>query len=600
MRVYQQQNQYKSLSGIDIQLPSLTVLTGLNGAGKTQLLKGIAGGHVAIEQDNGVIPRLRYTNSMVRDNRLMYANPEHLVPNEAKTDIDSLIRAGIGLLDDFKKKASVTPNLTIIQQHSISSGLDWAVIITKIAEKLGKQVIDLTNSEVATYWPAYSTSIFNQNLSGIFKKYSDRLDENDYREFRHNKGQTDVEFLSKHEFESAFGTPPWELFNRIISLMGLNYTIDSPINSHREVKYTAALTDKTTNKEIDFSDLSSGERTLMSLVFALYNTNFDIDFPEFLLLDEPDASLHPSMCKQLLDIVETVFVKEKGVNVILTTHSPTTVALSREECLYVMNRSGVRVQKVSKDKALSLLLAGVPSLSVNYENRRQVFVESRVDVALYESFYQNLRPKLNAEVSIDFISSGVGGEGNCDQVREVVNTLSRFGNKTVYGIIDWDLKNNGNDFVKVLGHNQRYSIENYVFDPVVLVAFLIWGKYIDKQAIGLAPEETYLDLKAFDNGRLQHAVDFVVSKIKVKTNSKKEGQIVVGYISGAQVNVPLWYLHFPGHGLENAIKAAFPKLGAHTKPDELKKAVLLVVADDLPGLIPLDILLLFQSIQNLS
>src|SRR5690606_21408835 len=127
--------------------------------------------------------------------------------------------------------------------------------------------------------------------------------------------------------------------------------------------------------EVKFSDLSSGEKVLMSLALALYNSKFDIEFPRVLLMDEPDASLHPTMSKQFLEIIENVFVKEKGVKVIITTHSPSTVALAKEEDLFVVNKTGVRIEKTTKDKALKILTSGVPSFSVNYENRRQVFVE---------------------------------------------------------------------------------------------------------------------------------------------------------------------------------------------------------------------------------
>ena len=105
--------------------------------------------------------------------------------------------------------------------------------------------------------------------------------------------------------------------------------------------------------------------------------------------------------------------------------------------------------KTTKDKALKILTFGVPSLSITYENRRQVFVESKNDVTFYERIYEKLRDKLVDEISINFISSGISGQGNCNQVKEVVNQLTKYGNNFIYGIIDWDLKNNGNDLLKI-------------------------------------------------------------------------------------------------------------------------------------------------------
>jgi len=56
-----------------------------------------------------------------------------------------------------------------------------------------------------------------------------------------------------------------------------------------------------------------------------------------LLLDEVDASLHPSMIKNLLDVIEKIFLKN-GCKVILATHSPTTVALAPEESIYEISK----------------------------------------------------------------------------------------------------------------------------------------------------------------------------------------------------------------------------------------------------------------------
>ena len=76
----------------------------------------------------------------------------------------------------------------------------------------------------------------------------------------------------------------------------------------------------------------------MALVSCVYKASFDKHFPQVLLLDEVDASLHPSMMQNMLNVIEKVFL-ENGVKVILVTHSPTTIALAPEESVYVMNRS---------------------------------------------------------------------------------------------------------------------------------------------------------------------------------------------------------------------------------------------------------------------
>jgi len=114
--------------------------------------------------------------------------------------------------------------------------------------------------------------------------------------------------------------------------------------------------------EIDFSALSSGEKVLMALVASVYKASMDNVFPDVLLLDEVDASLHPSMMKNMLEVIKSVFLA-RSVRVILVTHSPTTIALAPEESVYVMNGAGLnRIEKKSKQMALSILTEGFATL----------------------------------------------------------------------------------------------------------------------------------------------------------------------------------------------------------------------------------------------
>src|SRR5690606_37864812 len=109
---------------------------------------------------------------------------------------------------------------------------------------------------------------------------------------------------------------------------------------------------------------------------------------------------------------------------IVSTHSPSTVALSPDEAIFVVNKfDEPKIEKSTKDRALNILTAGVPSFSVNYENRRQVFVESPNDVIFFEKLYRILSNSLSPEISLSFISSGESRTdkngikiSNCEQV----------------------------------------------------------------------------------------------------------------------------------------------------------------------------------------
>ena len=349
---------------------------------------------------------------------------------------------------------------------------------------------------------------------------------------------------------------------------------------------------------IKFDDLSSGEKILMSLALAVYNSSSGGRFPKALLLDEPDAFLHPSLIKSFLDVIENVFIKEKNIKIIITTHSPSTVGLCEESSLFIMNKTGNRIEKATKDKALKVLTAGVPALSINYENRRQVFVESKYDVFFYERIYDKIKNKLNNDVSLNFISAGVGGSGNSDQVKDIVMQISNYGNKFIFGIVDWDKKNISSQYIKVLGEAKRYSIENYIFDPIILCAFLLREKILNREDLGLLNYENYIDLKKFDNLRLQTVSDLLITKISSNTTETNSQKQVVRYLNDKEIEVPLWYLHHQGHELESLLKEKFSPLKKYRGEGDLKKEIITKAIDDLPEFISIDIFNTLKEIQE--
>ncbi len=596
------QQKFKSLDPFSIDLPDFVILTGINGAGKTQILTAIIQNLLKV-----------YDTPGVELNPKKYVTPQTLSPNESTIVTREQLNANTQNLwqqfDHYLKNKINNPGYSITNIFGNNS--PQIKVIDKIAKSANKIREELTSDDFFNHYPLEDglnqTDVFYQNFSSLFKRYQDKLDDNEYRQYRNQvKGHTEISFLTKEEFENTFGEAPWEFVNKIIKEANLDYHINSPANSHRDAPFELKLVNNYNEAEIQFGDLSSGEKVLMSLALALYNSNFDIEFPKILLMDEPDASLHPSMSKKFLDVIQQVFVNEKKVKVIITTHSPSTVALSPEESIFIVNRTGVRIEKANKDKALKILTSGVPSFSVNYENRRQVFVESHYDVAYYEKMYHQLSDFLIPEISLSFISSGESRTdkngikvSNCDQVINITETLRNAGNKFVSGIIDWDSSHTSSEKVKVLGNGNRYSIENYILDPLLVGALLLREKIVSKEELNLKTNETYIDLKHFEAKRLQFIADFVVGKISTVVNPTDNTLQNVKLLNDIEINLPLWYLHHQGHTLEEQILKAFPQLNAikKGKEDVLKMEILNKVVDDIVGILAKDILEVLQCVQ---
>jgi energy-coupling factor transporter ATP-binding protein EcfA2 len=587
--------KYKSLvPPIEIVLPDFTILTGINGVGKTHLLTGLLEYKFSVKDNDRDLIESNFFDCL-------YVPAENLVPKErhrfSTKELDERLKELWKIYETYleaNKKES-----TNLERYFRQTFDKWDV--EEIAKRAGKKIDSLTYNDFTNHYPVDVTNYnpFIHAFSFHFKLYYDKWENNQYRQYLNlQKGMVDVDYISDDEFQETHGEKPWIFLNIILKEAKFNYRLTYPLNIQREQDFEIELVDTIDGNLIKIDDLSSGEKILMSLALAVYNASTGGRFPKVLLLDEPDAFLHPSMIKSFLDVIENVFIKEKNIKVIITTHSPSTVGLCEESSLFIMNKTGNRIEKATKDKALKVLTAGVPALSINYENRRQVFVESKYDVFFYDRIYDKIKNKLITDISLNFIAAGVDGSGNCDQVKNIVKLLTGYGNKFIFGIIDWDTKNVSSNYIKVLGQGKRYSIENYIFDPIILCAFLLREKIIERLDWGLSENETYIDLKFFDNLRLQSLSDLLITKIKsntIETNSQKQ---IVSYLNDKKIEVPLWYLHHQGHELEVLLKETFSPLKKYKGEGDLKKEIINKVMDDLPEFISIDIYNTFKEIQE--
>jgi ABC-type branched-subunit amino acid transport system ATPase component len=643
-------SDHKSITPFrELDLPDFVVLTGVNGAGKSHLLEAIENGCVRIDDiwidpQTKPIRRFDWTNLVPQDSGAVMlsqiAQEKQAYWNELQAHISNnrpnyfnffiqynrqdLVSKPLAsffkmTVDDLTRTGSSSDIANAIFQNiqANTPGLNQAVIANFVNYDPNKQqLIDLLQANAGVsiiafdeetfykYFPRnwMPIDIFQQSFSRLFADYQSNWLNNQNKLLINPKGKgKPASYLEEREFLDKYGEPPWDFVNSVLEAANIDFRIEE-LSEYEGRSYEPILTDRTRGTQVKFADLSSGERVLMSFALCLYyaqDTRQMVNYPKILLFDEIDAPLHPSMTQSLLRIIQEVLIDRHKIKVILTTHSPSTVALSEESSIYAMYKDGNRrLKKVKKDIALAILTNGVPTLSISYENRRQVFVESEYDVEFYEQIYQKLKNELSSEISLNFIPSGGGEKGSCDRVRKVVNQLFTGGNKTVYGIIDWDLKNKNNDRVKVLGQGKRYSIENYIFDPVILAAFLLLEGCITREMIGLEQNETYFHLQTFESDRLQIVANFMVDKLKdFKPENYQDEPKICQYINGKSVGLPSWFLEIQGHHLEDTLRSMFDELKKHKREADLKKAIINKIIDHIPLLIPMDFLSLFKEIQ---
>ena len=391
MKIQFRQNHISIEHFEPVELNDFTVLTGVNGSGKSHLLEAIELKRVFITgMENAHIVRFNYETFKL-DNEPTFNAHQLAAEREAawqfyQTNIKNNIqswKSGLGnnyvnlksscetekksfwnlAVDILKPYKQNIKNLFANPNHKNNP---QAQGIYSLAKRVSYSLDEIQHDDfVKLYKPfVFKNDFLPNQLGKVFWDYYVKYRSNQVNEFENEKYGKSYDVLTEDEFINIHGEKPWDLINQILEVFDtLNYKVNSPEgcdyfgNFQLKLKHT-----EKNNLEIDFHSLSSGEKILMALVASIYKSSTDRHFPDMLLLDEVDASLHPSMMKNMLDVIEKIFLKQ-GVKVILVTHSPTTIALAPENSIYVMNRSGRnRIEKKSKQDALTILTQGFATI----------------------------------------------------------------------------------------------------------------------------------------------------------------------------------------------------------------------------------------------
>ncbi len=397
------------------------------------------------------------------------------------------------------------------------------------------------------------------------------------------------------------GPAPWDIVNESLKVAGFPYEVISPLTVGLLDNYELRLKDTSLGIEVRPSDLSSGEQVLLQLILWLFSSSKENVFPKLLLLDEPDAHLHPSMTVQFLDVISEVLVRKHGVRVLMTTHSPSTVALAPEGSIFQMERHGPKIEQVTDRAAmLSVLTAGLITVS---PATRFCFVEDEDDVAFYNTLLDLLTDTgpskdqcaIQPSPSLAFIAASVGSgstkvAGGSTIVTKWIEKLDAPPLTTTFrGVIDRDARNQPSARIKVIG---RYSFENYLLDPPNLFGLLLENASAPAVAgvyVSSGDEHT---LRTLQSSSLQAISDAITAGVEA-AESKLSGapRVNVDYTNGVRLTVPNWVIEHRGHDLLQIVQRAWggPQL---VNPPRLVKALRRV------RLIPRELAALYADLQS--
>lgn len=583
-------NKHKSIqSGVEFDLPNFTVLTGKNGSGKSHLLETIStNGLSEIMDGQDVMRTIKY----IKFNDLNPQFQEEISEDDVKNSWRNTWNQLNQYLQSYRRNPRGYNNSfqRLIQQYDPKT----QKFIQYWYELAGNDVEKLTEELFYENYEISREDLFASQIGTIFKLYQTRLDENKMNEVSNKEEGTSLPVLSNEQFEQKYGRKPWDVINEMMRTAHLPYEVEAPARFRPSINYHLQLIDRQRNIKIQVNDLSTGEKVLMSLALSIYSTEEKAARPDVLLIDEPDAPLHPEYSNYLIQAIKESIVDKSGVRVIITTHSPTTVAMSPEESIYQMNRDLSRPVKVTKQQAINLLTKDLDNMRVSIEERRQVFVESKYDVGFYNRLYKCLSAN-NVFTTVPFFLAAKSGDGsNCQDVKDIANALRQHGNDLVYGVIDYDGHNQGNQYVCVVGGGKRYAIDNYIFDPIYVAFLLIREHVVTSEHMGIGRNLTFTQLHTLTHYELQIMIDYVASLLGFDNNNKTSYDV----LKPDTFEVSSEWFTIQGHDLEEKITQKWGMLYGikHGHGDDyLKNYVLDNVIVEFPQFIAQEVKELFEK-----
>ena len=360
------------------------------------------------------------------------------------------------------------------------------------------------------------------------------------------------------------------------------------------------------NTSVNVDSLSSGEQVVFGLITKLFISSYyqeAISYPSLIILDEPDAHLHPEMTKILIETLKDTFVEKLGIKVILSTHSPSTVALSPDETIFeITNGNESSLKWIGRDNALELLTGSIPTLNIDYKNHKQVFVESPSDREYFSKVFETLQRENQILNSPLYFISNSMGEGNSSQVTNTVNQIRASGNNSCFGVIDWDQYNKPEKFVFVHGQDNRHTLENFLLDPIYIAILFLknGGCHNIYDITGFNSEMNEYSIVDSEENILQEISLKILQPIEEKfqlarVNDSKE----VEYYNNKKISLPCWFLHMKHQELIEKFSSTYSFIENYRNKGEgtLQKELTKIVCKSYP-MIPKDTVDLLSNISN--
>lgn len=300
---------FKSIENTQINLKQINILVGGNNSGKTSILQALQFGCSIIQTVNitSTIPwRLKkdYTRSI---------EPTELVYSPLK-DVSALARGGeLKQGDKYTIKISYFDEKNLEYNVSIKRGKNRNIVATINKSDLAKQFTSL-DKPVCVYVPGLAGIPYNEEFKseGLVRKAAAKGDAN-------NVLRNILYLLSKTPDE-------WDSFSHTLKTIFPNIEIyisySDKTDDYIDVKLTEEIESASSTgaiikstRTLPLDAVGTGVLQAIQILSYIY-----LYHPQVLILDEPDAHLHPNNQRKILDMLFSIAV-EKDFQLIISTHS---------------------------------------------------------------------------------------------------------------------------------------------------------------------------------------------------------------------------------------------------------------------------------------
>ena len=403
------------------------------------------------------------------------------------------------------------------------------------------------------------------------------------------------------KMEETIGEVPWLYANELLIYSGIRYRIAEPpevsVNDTYQLRFQSI---DDSSVVIPAEDLSAGEQVIVGLVALFVRAKQFGIYPKMILMDEPDARLHSQLIPRMLNSIRNLLTSQEGCRVIMTTHRPETIVAAPQGSLVEVQRTpdtlsidnsiwwkgnagagnhievSCRTRPVADKSELISRLTGAAFFI--RKNFRFVLVEDSDDQHFYRVVYSLLLREcaIPTDPALVFQGADKRGKfkgGGCEIIKSILARINddiadelALSPHLLCGLIDMD----GDQSLpqhRGLHKISRYSLENYLFDPILVYSQLVDAEKIEE--FGIKKRHNRGDshiIRSASQEDLQEIASTIIGRVEQhmpETSKASKKSLPVSFVgrNDIKINYPEWLFLSRGKDISSWYASAFSNYG---------------------------------------